>query len=79
MKNISIPAILASGAVLLTLTVQAAPPKVTAVVQAQNNLDKSAANSQKKIDKISSETQAALNQYLQVAQQNDQLRAYDDQ
>lgn len=79
MKNISIPAILAFGAVLATVAVQAAPPKVTSVVQAQNNLDKSAANSQQKIDKISAETQAMLNQYLQVAQQNDQLRAYDDQ
>ncbi|HET7396372.1 MAG TPA: DUF3450 domain-containing protein [Gammaproteobacteria bacterium] len=79
MKNISLPAFLALGAVLVTLAAQAAPSKVTSVVQAQNNLDKSAANSQKKIDKISSETQAMLNQYLQVAQQNDQLRAYDDQ
>jgi hypothetical protein len=79
MKNIFLPAFLALGTVLVTLAAQAAPPKVTAVVQAQNNLDKSAANSQKKIDKISSETQAMLNQYLQVAQQNDQLRAYDDQ
>jgi hypothetical protein len=79
MKNISLPALLALGTALVTLTVQAAPPKVTSVVQAQNNLDKSAANSQKKIDKISAETQAMLNQYLQVAQQNDQLRAYDDQ
>lgn len=79
MKNISIPAILALGAVLATLTAHAAPPKVTSVVQAQNSLDKSAANSQQKIDKISAETQSMLNQYLQVAQQNDQLRAYDDQ
>ncbi|HEX5340142.1 MAG TPA: DUF3450 domain-containing protein [Gammaproteobacteria bacterium] len=79
MKNISLQAILALGAMLMLLAAQAAPPKVTSVVQAQNNLDKSAASSQKKIDKISAETEAMLNQYLQVAQQNDQLRAYDDQ
>jgi hypothetical protein len=79
MKKIVIPAVLALGPALATLAAYAAPPKVTSVVQAQNNLDKAAAGSQQKIDKISGETQSMLNQYLQVAQQTDQLRAYDDE
>ena len=78
MKIISSQAALVLLAVLTPLVAQAAPPKVTSVVQAQNNLDKSAANSQRKIDHISAQTQSMLNQYLQVAQQTDQLRAYDD-
>lgn len=79
MKNIPLTAALVFGAVLMAAATQAAPPKVSSVVQAQNNLDKSAAGSQRRIDKISGETQAMLNQYLQIAQQTDQLRAYDDQ
>ncbi|HET7921327.1 MAG TPA: DUF3450 domain-containing protein [Gammaproteobacteria bacterium] len=79
MKHIFLTGLAALGAVSLVLAAQAAPPKVGAVVQAQNKLDQAAASSQKKIDKISAQTQAMLNEYLQLAQQTDQLRAYDDQ
>src|SRR5690348_4326785 len=61
--------------------VQAAtgPNKVQAAVAGQEQLDKNAASSQKKIDTVSAGTQDMLNQYLSITQQTDELRAYDEQ
>lgn len=56
-----------------------APTKVQAAVAAQQQLDKTAAASQKKIDKVAGGTQDMLNEYLNLTQQTDDLRAYDAQ
>jgi hypothetical protein len=56
-----------------------ASSKVQSVVQAQAQLQRSAAGSQKRIDQISAATQGILDQYLSIARQTDQLRSYDDQ
>jgi small-conductance mechanosensitive channel len=82
MKKTLSTALLASVlAAVAMLGVQAAPApnKVQAAVTAQEQLDKNAAASQKKVDAVSGGTQDLLNQYLQVTQQTDALRAYDDQ
>lgn len=74
------PVLAALLAVAIGLPAHAAPPsKVQATVQAQAQLDRAAATAQGRIDQMSSDTQAMLNQYLSVAQQTDQLRSYDDQ
>lgn len=71
-------AVLLSG--VLPAALQAAPPaQVQAAVQAEQQLDRAAAAAQNRINKVSADTQAMLNEYLSVTQQTDQLRSYDDQ
>jgi hypothetical protein len=81
MKTSSLPVLLAATLVAASLGVGAAtaPSKVQPAVQAQAAADKANAASQKKIDKTVGGTDDMLNQYLQVTQQTDDLRAYDDQ
>ena|SRR5579859_2323747 len=69
----------ALAAVTLGLAAAPAPSKVQAAVAAQEQVDKNAAASQKKIDTVSGNTQEMLNNYLSVTQQTDELRSYDDQ
>src|ERR1051325_1400694 len=68
-----------AAAAMLGVQAAPAPNKVQAAVAAQEQVDKNAAASQKKVDAVSNGTQDLLNQYLQVTQQTDALRAYDDQ
>jgi aspartate oxidase len=82
MKKTLISALLASAlAAAAVLGVQAAPApaNVQAAVAAQEQIDKNAAASQKKVDAVTGSTQDMLNSYLQVTQQTDELRSYDDQ
>jgi len=81
MKKTLLPVLLAFALAAVVLGVHAAtaPTKVQAAVTAQEQLDKNAAASQKKIDTISNGTQDMLNQYLSIGQQTDNLRTYDDQ
>ncbi len=81
MKNRFSTALAALGlaAVALASGAAPAPNKVQAAVTAQEQADKNAAASQKKIDSVAGNTQEMLNTYLQVTQQTDELRAYDDQ
>jgi|SRR6185312_1497528 len=75
----SVALALALAAVTLALRAAPAPSKVQTAVAAQEQLDKNAAASQKKIDAVTGSTQDMLNSYLSVTQQTDELRAYDDQ
>ena len=70
---------LASLTVTLGLSAAPAPSKVQTAVTAQEQLDKNAAASQKKVDTVTGNTQDMLNSYLAVTQQTDELRAYDEQ
>lgn len=71
---------LALAAVALGLAAAPAPNnKVQQAVNSQEQVDKNAAASQKKIDTVSGNTQDMLNTYLSVTQQTDELRSYDDQ
>jgi len=67
------------SAVALGVHAAAAPSKVQQAVAAQEQLDKNAAAAQKKIDKTTAGTEDMLNQYLQLTQDTDETRAYDDQ
>lgn len=80
MKKSLLPASLAVTLLVATLGVGAAtaPSKVQPAVQAQATADKANAASQKKIDKTATGTDDMLNQYLQITQQTDDMRAYDD-
>ncbi|HEX7965494.1 MAG TPA: DUF3450 domain-containing protein [Gammaproteobacteria bacterium] len=73
------PLALALAAISLAAAAAPAPSKVQAAVTAQEQIDKNAAASQKKVDAVTGGTQDMLNTYLQVTQQTDELRAYDDQ
>jgi len=73
------PLALALAAISLAAGAAPAPSKVQAAVTAQEQIDKNAAASQKKVDAVTGGTQDMLNTYLQVTQQTDELRAYDDQ
>lgn len=81
MTKIRFSVFLASAltAVTLGLSAAPAPSKVQTAVAAQEQLDKNAAASQKKVDAVTGSTQDMLNSYLSVTQQTDELRAYDDQ
>ncbi|MGE5625121.1 MAG: DUF3450 domain-containing protein [Bacillota bacterium] len=75
-------ALLAAASAAAVLGVQAATapsPKVQNAINAQEQLDKGAAASQKKIDTISGGTQDMLTQYLSVTQETDDDRTSDDQ
>lgn len=70
---------LALVAVAAGLAAAPAPSKVQQAVNNQEQVDKNAAASQKKIDSVSGNTQDMLDTYLSVTQQKDELSAYDDQ
>ena len=70
---------LALTAVAMGLAAAPAPSKVQQAVSNQEQVDKNAAASQKKIDTVTGNTQEMLNSYLSVTQQTDELRSYDDQ
>ncbi|HSN17469.1 MAG TPA: DUF3450 domain-containing protein [Gammaproteobacteria bacterium] len=70
---------LALAAVALGLAAAPAPSKVQQAINNQEQVNKSAAASQKKIDAVTGNTQDMLNTYLSVTQQTDELRSYDDQ
>ena len=70
---------LALAAVAVGLAAAPAPNKVQQAVNSQEQVDKNAAASQKKIDTVNGNTQEMLNTYLTVTQQTDELRSYDDQ
>src|ERR1700741_2772293 len=70
---------LALAAVAIGLAAAPAPNKVQQAVTNQEQVDKNAAASQKKIDTVTGNTQEMLNSYLSVTQQTDELRSYDDQ
>ena len=75
---------LASSALVLAaaamgLAAAPAPNKVQQAVNNQEQVDKNAAASQKKIDSITGNTQDMLNTYLSVTQQKDELSSYDEQ
>jgi phage host-nuclease inhibitor protein Gam len=81
MKKLLFPAFLTFALAAAVLGVRAAtsPAKVQAAINTQEQLDKSAAASQKKIDSISTGTQDMLTQYLSVTQETDDDRTSDDQ
>ena len=70
---------LALAAVAIGLAAAPAPNKVQQAVNNQEQVDKNAAASQKKIDTVTGNTQEMLNNYLAVTQQKDELSAYDEQ
>ena len=81
MNKTLLPASLALLSTLAVLGVRAAtaPTKVQAAITNQEQLDKGAAASQKKIDSIAGGTQDMLAQYLSVTQETEDDRNGDDQ
>ena len=80
MKKLHLTALLTLFAVAAAPALRAASAStVQSAVQSQAQLNRSAASTQKRINQIADNTQDLLNQYLSIAQQTDQLRAYDDQ
>lgn len=81
MKTTLIPLLLVF-ALFATLAASAANPaanKVQNALNQQEQLDKAAAASQRKIDNVATGDQDMLNQYLDVTQSTDEMRNYDDQ
>lgn len=70
---------LALAAVAMGLVAAPAPNKVQQAVNNQEQVDKNAAASQKKVDTVTGNTQDMLNSYLAVTQQKDELSSYDEQ
>ena len=80
MKKFLFPALLATAFAVLGVQAATAPSnKVQNAVAAQEQLDKTAAASQKKIDTINNGTQDMLAQYLSVTQETEDDRNSDDQ
>lgn len=82
MNKTLVPALLASvlaAAALGAGAANTAANKVQNAVNSQEQADKAAAASQKKIDKVATGNQDMLNQFLDVTQRYDEMRNYDDQ